>query len=257
MTRQIDRRAPAPMAQMSKRLREIAADLDPGHETITKAANLLDSLTSGSVAELVERHTRETNALVYGGLEYDDWKGHAVRQASEFIALAYGLEAQLKEAEDDAAVARHARDANEGFFETEHTRAELAEARAKEAIDAMRIAHDAREAVERERDQIEVERNRFKLANELGWTFKKCPVCNADMMVASGPAALAVEEDRKAGVRLHWLHNNADYLDAEGYEWGIYRVRWNRLTGVVESVQQTLSDFSDLDAALAEKEQKT
>lgn len=48
--------------------------------------------------------------------------------------------------------------------------------------------------------------------------------------------------------RLAWLHN-PNAVDAEGYEWGVYRVKWEN--GQVASVMQTLGDFSDIDAAMA------
>jgi hypothetical protein len=49
--------------------------------------------------------------------------------------------------------------------------------------------------------------------------------------------------------RLLWLHDcSTGTTDAEGYEWGIYRVKWNG--GQAVEVWQTNSDFSDLDAAM-------
>lgn len=57
----------------------------------------------------------------------------------------------------------------------------------------------------------------------------------------------AAAEQIAATARLAWLHgpgsNNVD-----GYEWGIYRVKW--VNGKAAEVWQTCSDFSDLDAAL-------
>lgn len=54
--------------------------------------------------------------------------------------------------------------------------------------------------------------------------------------------------------RFRWLHlgNSAD---AEGYEWGIYRVKWEN--GVAVSVMHTRSDLSDLDAEIAREEAKS
>lgn len=53
----------------------------------------------------------------------------------------------------------------------------------------------------------------------------------------------------KCAARLHWLHDcSTGTLDAEGYEWGIFRVKWEN--GKAVDVQQTLSDFSDLDAEM-------
>jgi len=48
--------------------------------------------------------------------------------------------------------------------------------------------------------------------------------------------------------RLSWLHEGGD-RDPEGYEWGIFRVKWDA-QGQPVSVMQTLSDFSDLDAEM-------
>jgi hypothetical protein len=48
-------------------------------------------------------------------------------------------------------------------------------------------------------------------------------------------------------MRLKWLHTGGE-KDAEGYEWGVYRVKWEN--GVPVSVLHTLSDYSDLDAEI-------
>lgn len=49
--------------------------------------------------------------------------------------------------------------------------------------------------------------------------------------------------------RLHWLHDcSTGQTDAEGYEWGIYRVKWKN--GRAVDVLATLADFSDLDAEM-------
>lgn len=48
--------------------------------------------------------------------------------------------------------------------------------------------------------------------------------------------------------RLAWLHSR-ESNDVNGYEWGIYRVKWEN--GKAVEVWQTASDFSDLDAARA------
>lgn len=53
----------------------------------------------------------------------------------------------------------------------------------------------------------------------------------------------------KYKARLTWLHAGGE-RDAEGCEWGIFRVRWD-VKGRPEEVWQTLSDFSDLDAEMA------
>lgn len=55
--------------------------------------------------------------------------------------------------------------------------------------------------------------------------------------------------------RLHWLHEyRSGVNDPEGYEWGIYRVKWHN--GKAVSVLQTNSDFSDLDAEISREEKK-
>ncbi len=73
-----------------------------------------------------------------------------------------------------------------------------------------------------------------------------------------------VEADRLAELetaeqRLKWLHTcgieGQSDKDPEGYEWGIYRVKWDE-HGKLVDVQQTFSDMSDLDAAMAAKEEK-
>ena len=49
--------------------------------------------------------------------------------------------------------------------------------------------------------------------------------------------------------RLQWLHSQASCsIDADGYEWGIWRVKWEQ--GKAVSVLATNSDFKDLDAAI-------
>jgi hypothetical protein len=53
--------------------------------------------------------------------------------------------------------------------------------------------------------------------------------------------------------RLHWLHDcNNGSTDAEGFEWGIYRVKWE--DGKVAQLLHTFSDFSDLDAEMAREQ---
>lgn len=50
--------------------------------------------------------------------------------------------------------------------------------------------------------------------------------------------------------RMEWLHDcSTGCKDAEGFEWGIYRVKWEN--GQAVAVWQTNSDFSDLDAQMA------
>jgi len=50
--------------------------------------------------------------------------------------------------------------------------------------------------------------------------------------------------------RMKWLHDcSTGCADAEGYEWGIYRVKW--VNGQPAEVWHTNSDFSDLDGEMA------
>lgn len=59
-----------------------------------------------------------------------------------------------------------------------------------------------------------------------------------------------MEELRKFKKRLEWLHTyTGNDRDADGCEWGVYRVKWNAQGQPVE-VWQTNSDFSDLDAEM-------
>lgn len=54
--------------------------------------------------------------------------------------------------------------------------------------------------------------------------------------------------------RLRWLHDcSTGTTDANGYEWGIYRVKW--VNGQATEVWATLSDFSDLDAEMKREAQ--
>lgn len=53
--------------------------------------------------------------------------------------------------------------------------------------------------------------------------------------------------------RIHWLHTGSA-TDREGYEWGIYRVKWEN--GVPVSVLHARSDLSDLDAEIAREEKE-
>lgn len=56
-------------------------------------------------------------------------------------------------------------------------------------------------------------------------------------------------ELRRCKQRLHWLHDCSNgSTDAEGFEWGIYRVKWEN--GKAVEVQATFSDFHDLDAEM-------
>lgn len=57
-----------------------------------------------------------------------------------------------------------------------------------------------------------------------------------------------LDELRHYKERLEWLHQGGG-RDPEGYEWGVFRVKWNA-QGQPESVLQTLTDLSDLDAEM-------
>jgi len=58
-------------------------------------------------------------------------------------------------------------------------------------------------------------------------------------------------EVERMAERLRWLHSPASN-NVDGYEWGIYRVKW--LNGRAVEVWQTNSDYSDLDRAIAKGE---
>lgn len=47
--------------------------------------------------------------------------------------------------------------------------------------------------------------------------------------------------------RMEWLHSR-DACNVDGYEWGVFRVKWE--DGRAVEVWQTNADFSDLDAAM-------
>jgi hypothetical protein len=66
----------------------------------------------------------------------------------------------------------------------------------------------------------------------------------------------ALEENERLRVykaRLDWLHSTGP-LDEDGYEWGVFRVKWEN--GGAVSVMHTLSDMSDLDAQMRSGIQK-
>jgi hypothetical protein len=77
--------------------------------------------------------------------------------------------------------------------------------------------------------------------------------CKADEVMYWMPLPPMPNAPAHAGLlavkRLEWLHDcSTGTTDPEGYEWGIYRVKW--VNGRAVDVQQTLSDFSDLDAEM-------
>jgi hypothetical protein len=89
------------------------------------------------------------------------------------------------------------------------------------------LLHDARSKTK------EANRRDFESSAELAALAKEC------------------EELRKDSERLHWLHDcSTGVTDLEGYEWGIYRVKWN-CAGQVESIYATDSNFNDLDKEMA------
>lgn len=57
-----------------------------------------------------------------------------------------------------------------------------------------------------------------------------------------------VRELRAYRERMEWLHRGND-KDAEGFEWGVFRVKWDA-QGQPVSVLHTLTDLTDLDAAM-------
>lgn len=75
----------------------------------------------------------------------------------------------------------------------------------------------------------------------------------ADFGSGDDIAALRRAHERIAVLenRFRWLHMGSS-TDPDGYEWGIYRVKWEN--GVAVSVMNTLSDISDLDAEIAREE---
>ena len=65
---------------------------------------------------------------------------------------------------------------------------------------------------------------------------------------ARAQAISRASREDEASARLHWLHSPASN-NVNGYEWGIYRLKWQN--GKPVEVCQTLADFSDLDEAMA------
>lgn len=63
---------------------------------------------------------------------------------------------------------------------------------------------------------------------------------NDSVREATAPAILARR-------RMEWLHSR-DAVNVDGYEWGVFRVKWEN--GRAVEVLQTLADGSDLDAAM-------
>ncbi len=52
--------------------------------------------------------------------------------------------------------------------------------------------------------------------------------------------------------RLDWLHTGSGIVDADGYEWGVARIKFNEQGQMVDA-QWTLSDHSDLDLEMAKE----
>jgi hypothetical protein len=94
-------------------------------------------------------------------------------------------------------------------------------------------------------------------AHEDGWTLMATVDAEAlkrDALAyrAGVPTTEPVAPIARDAVRLRWLHSQASCTpDAEGYQWGVYRVRWE--DGRPASVLATLSDSSDLDAVIADR----
>lgn len=67
---------------------------------------------------------------------------------------------------------------------------------------------------------------------------------------------ITAEELKKHRARFKWLHDcSTGQTDPEGYEWGIYRVKWE--SGKAVSVLQTNSDLSDLDKEMSREISQT
>jgi hypothetical protein len=62
-------------------------------------------------------------------------------------------------------------------------------------------------------------------------------------------AGKRIVELERYEARMKWLHDcTHGNLDDDGYEWGVYRVKWEN--GRAVEVWQTNADFSDLDAEM-------
>jgi hypothetical protein len=66
--------------------------------------------------------------------------------------------------------------------------------------------------------------------------------------IAPEVQAMDPNEILRCAARLHWLHNNT-YVDAEGYEYGVAKVKFEN--GQPVSVLWTYADHRDVDAAIA------
>lgn len=66
-------------------------------------------------------------------------------------------------------------------------------------------------------------------------------------MLDAAPQPPAEQGAELSDARLRWLHSPQS-VSVDGYEWGIFRVKWEN--GCAVEVLQTFSDFSDLDAAI-------
>lgn len=84
---------------------------------------------------------------------------------------------------------------------------------------------------------------------------RPCAVCRRVAQKERADEVLALEAEmhelRKYKARMDWLHagGGEDDRDAEGYEWGVARVKFNA-HGQPASVLWTSSDHHDLDAEM-------
>lgn len=107
--------------------------------------------------------------------------------------------------------------------------------RRKEAEAELRTAQDTVLELTGKKDRAEAE-----LAEAKKWSDAKTKL--GDDLLCE------VRELRAYRERMEWLHRGND-KDAEGFEWGVFRVKWDA-QGQPVSVLHTLTDLTDLDAAM-------
>ncbi|MBF0098697.1 MAG: hypothetical protein HQM05_15335 [Magnetococcales bacterium] len=76
-----------------------------------------------------------------------------------------------------------------------------------------------------------------------------CKICKNVKQKKHAELETEVRELRKYRARMDWLHTGGADRDAEGYEWGVARVKFNA-HGQPVSVLWTDSDHRDLDAEM-------